>query len=220
MKPLDLNNIKQTEPGAFRNIEPGVYPVIIKKVEDHPQAEYLTLELDVVAGEYEGYFSTPFYADKPYAHSITLFYNNDRSIEELAWSMARIGESNTGFDVNAAMAVGNYQMLEDKVCGCIFAKAEFFNKKTEEFEIGNNAQPKKLCSTADVQSGKYADQTTPIMLSRKQKVKQVKNKLKISDDEAERWVSQYEGGAKQATAAAAPATAPANVYSGPVPFTM
>ena len=220
MRPLDLSNVKKSEPGAFRAIEAGVYPVIIKKVEDHPQAEYLTLELDIVAGEYEGFFSTPYYADKPYAHSISLFYS-ERSIEEFAWNMDVIDSSNTGFDVNAALAAGNHEMLESKVCGCLFAKAEYFNKKTEEFEIGNNAQPKKLCSTADIQSGKYKDACTPIMLSRNQKIRQVKNKLGLTDKEAEQWVNRYEARkeCKENVPTVPPASSTAaGVYDGDIPF--
>lgn len=220
MRPIDLNNVKQTEPGSFKAIEPGVYPVIIQKVEDHPKAEYLTLELDIIAGDYEGFFSTPYYADKPYAHAITLFYS-ERSEGEFAWSMGRIGESNTGFDVAAAIGAGNYQMLEGKVCGCIFAQAEFFNKKTEEFEIGSNAQPKKLCSTADIKSGKYKDETTPIMLSKNRKLGQIKNKLDLSDKDAERWLNAYEARkeCKENVPNIPPASStPAGVYDGDIPF--
>ena len=219
MRPIILSNIKPSEPGAFKRIEPGVYPCIIKKVEDHPQAEYLTLVLDIVAGEYEGFFSTDYYADKPYAHSITLFYGNDRSINELAWSMLKIGESNTGFDVDAMLKAGAYQLLENKVCGCIFAYTEFFNSKTEEFEIGNNAQPKKLCSTADIQAGTYADATDPIMLSRNGKLKQIKKRLNMGDVDAERWLNAYESRKEcKENVPAIPSTVPAGTYDGPLPF--
>lgn len=226
MRPINLRNIKQTEPGTFKKLEPGVYPVIIQKVEDHPQAEYLTLVLDIVAGEYEGFFSTPFYEDKPYTHNITISYRDEPKVmENFAWTMARIGESNTGFDIDAAMEAGNFSLLENKVCGCVFACAEFFNKKTNEFEIGTNAQPKKIISTLQVQSGEYEKETDPIMLSRKGKLNKISYYLEKSETDAERWLNHYEaereGGAKATPIqSTAPSVAQSGVYNGPIPFGM
>lgn len=222
MRPLNLDNVKPMEPGKFETFDPGVYPCIIKKVEDHPVAEYLTLELDIVAGKYEGFFDKPYYEKKPFAHSISLFYT-ENSLEEFAWNMSKITESNAGFDANAAIKAGQEQMLVGKVCGCIFACQEFLNTKTEEFEIGSSAQPKKLCSLQDIDNKAYTiDDATPIMLGRNQKLKQVKKRLEMNDSEAERWLKAYETGSKKPgaakTAGVPAAVKQTDVYNGDIPF--
>ena len=207
MKPINLNNIEEkTIGGEFKRLAPGAYACIVTKVEDNPSGEYLSVELDIVAGEFEGYFSDAFYADKPYTHRTVLSYK-DANLGYLKHNLRAFTESNTGFDAEAAIMGGQEQMLVGKVVGCTFREEEYYDKKSGEFKLGS-PRPSTLIPTSAIET---ANAPKPRMLNDSAKYNAMKRA-----GEAEGTISAYEeNGWKKPSSTAA---AVADVYDGAVPF--
>ncbi len=78
MKPINLNNIEEKNVGGgdFPQLKPGAYACKVTEVIDNADREYLDVLLDICVGEFEGYFSDKFYADKPWSHHVILSYKD------------------------------------------------------------------------------------------------------------------------------------------------
>ena len=213
MKKLDLTNVTASEEGSFDSLPDGAYACIIKEVNDNPSREYFDVVFDIVAGEHEGYFSTAFYADKPYAHSLIFSYK-DAALPMLKGRLNIISDCNTGFDAIAAVNGGQEQLLVGKVMGVVFAKQEYFNRKTMKFEVGEYNKPTRLCRLTALEDENNKS-PKPVMLNEKGKIKALeyaKSHGCNSIGDPASWLKSYEAGAFD--------SAPADAYNGPVPFDM
>ena len=166
MRPINLNNVVEKADGEFNRLKPGAYPCAIMSVEDVPDKEYLRVLVDIVAGEYKDYFSDDFYADKPFAHSIIMSYKESAQ-GMLKGRLHVISDCNPGFDAEAAINAGKEQMLVGKAVGVVFREEEYYNKKTEDFELGS-ARPDRLCRLTELEDERNAN-PKPKMLSEKRK---------------------------------------------------
>ncbi len=202
MRQLNLNSIKAQTEGDFKNITPGAYACIITEVTDNENKEYLDALFDIQVGEFEGYYSSDFYKDKPWAHHMILSYK-ENALPIFKGRMETITKCNTGFDAVAALDARQYKMLEGRVVGIVFRKEEYFDKKTSEFKLGG-ARAFRFCTTEDIQEGKNAN-PKPKMLDHKGKIDALKRAgVASNDDDAEDWLAEYENDKN------APATSNAN----------
>lgn len=223
MKPINLQNVKESIEGSFDRLPRGAYPCIITSVTDFPSSEYLSVVVDIVAGEYERYFDTPFYADKPFAHSLVFSYK-ESALPMLKGRLHVISDCNTGYDAESAFYAGNEQSLVGKVMGVVFAEQEYLNKKTKEFEYGS-PQPARLCRlTPDELEKPENKEPKQVPMTEKRKIAAIRNaKIAATDEDARRWLKQYEAD-KAAGGAPAPystsPSAPADTYNGDIPFMM
>lgn len=190
MRQLNLNSIKAKAEGDFKNITPGAYACIITEVTDKENKEYLDVLFDIQVGEFEGYFSSDFYKDKPWAHHMILSYK-EKALPIFKGRMETIAKCNTGFDAVAALDAGQYKMLEGKVVGIVFREEEYFDKKTFEFKLGG-ARAFRFCTTADIQEGKNAN-PKPKMLDHDGKIDALMRAgVASNEDDAEDWLAEYE----------------------------
>lgn len=156
----------EREEGEFNRLKPGAYPCTIMSVEDVPDKEYLRVLVDIVAGEYKDYFSSDFYADKPFAHSLIFSYK-DTALGMLKGRLHVISDCNPGFDAEAAFNAGKEQMLVGKAVGVVFREEEYYNKKDGEFQMGS-ARPDRLCRLDELDRDKNAN-PKPKMLTEAKK---------------------------------------------------
>lgn len=190
MRQLNLNSIKAQAEGDFKSITPGAYACIITEVTDNENKEYLDALFDIQVGEFEGYYSSDFYKDKPWAHHMILSYK-EKALPIFKGRMETISKCNTGFDAVAALDAGQYKMLEGKVVGIVFREEEYFDKKTSEFKLGG-ARAFRFCTTADIQEGKNAN-PKPKMLDHDGKIDALRRAgVASNEDDAEDWLAEYE----------------------------
>lgn len=209
MKPINLNNIEEKTPGGdYKRLAPGAYACVVTKVEDKPGGEYLSVELDIVAGEFEGYFSDAFYADKPFTHRTVLSYK-DSNLGYFKHNLRAFTESNTGFDAEAAIMGGQEQMLVGKVVGCMFREEEYYDKKSGEFKLGS-PRPSTIIPTSAVET---ASAPKPKMLSDDEKRSAMKRA-----GESNRTIAEYEDNGWQKPDEGAAGHPAPDSYDGPVPF--
>lgn len=209
MKPINLNNIEEKSAGGdYKRLVAGAYACIVTKVEDNPRGEYLSVELDIVAGEFEGYFKDSFYDNKPFAHRTVMSYK-DENLGYFKHNLRAFTESNTGFDAEAAIMGGQEQMLVGKVVGCTFRDEEFYDKKSGEFKLGS-PRPSTLIPTSAIET---ANTPKPKMLTDDEKRSAMRrhgaSEAVIAAYERNSWVKPDED-------ALAPAATDA--YDGPLPF--
>lgn len=183
MRPINLSNIEEKAVGGdFKRLVPGVYPCKVVKVIDNPQKENLCILLDIVAGEFEGFFSDKFYADKDWAHRIYMSYK-DVNLGYLKHNLRLFTESNTGYDAEMAILGGNDQSLVDKVIGCTFRQEEYYNEKTSEFALGS-PRPDRFVSTAAIETTKTPE---PKLLTDDEKIQAMKRA-----NESDRTIRAYQ----------------------------
>ena len=163
MKPINLNSIEEKNLGGgdFPQLKPGAYACKVTEVIDHADREYLDVLLDICVGEFEGYFSDKFYADKPWSHSIVLSYK-DSALGMLKGRLQTITASNPGFDAEAAWNGGALNMFVGKVVCVVFRAEEYMDKKTGEFKLGS-PRPDRLCLMADMADPKNSDPLPKMM---------------------------------------------------------
>ena len=213
MRQLNLNSIKAKTEGDFKNITSGAYACIITEVNDNENKEYLDALFDIQVGEFEGYYSSDFYKDKPWAHHMILSYK-ENALPIFKGRMETITKCNTGFDAVAALDAGQYKMLEGKVVGIVFREEEYFDKKTSEFKLGG-ARAFRFCTTADIQEGKNAN-PKPKMLDHKGKIDALKRAgVASNEDDAEEWLDEYES---DKAASAANSTDTSTTTDDDIPF--
>lgn len=212
MRQLNLNSIKAKAEGEFKNITPGAYACIITEVTDNENKEYLDALFDIQVGEFEGYYSSDFYKDKPWAHHMILSYK-EKALPIFKGRMEAITECNTGFDAVAALDAGQYKMLEGKVIGIVFREEEYFDKKTSEFKMGG-ARAFRFCTTKDIQEGKNAN-PKPKMLDHDGKIKALE---RAGINDAEEWLDEYENNNVASTSAPLNPTSVSTVTDDDIPF--
>ena len=161
MKRLSLSSVTATSEGDFPTIEPGAYECAVQSVEDVPEREYFTMAVGVTSGLRKGFFDSPEFAARPWAHSLTMSYK-DAALGMLKGRLERIGEANPGFDAVSAVEAGRIDMLVGRRCFVVFRAEEYYDKKAGEFRIGS-PRPSMLCSPDDFRSGRYAD-PAPVMM--------------------------------------------------------
>lgn len=213
MRQLNLNSIKAQTEGDFKNITPGAYACIITEVTDNENKEYLDALFDIQVGEFEGYYSSDFYKDKPWAHHMILSYK-EKALPIFKGRMETITKCNTGFDAVAALDAEQYKMLEGKVVGIVFREEEYFDKKTSEFKLGG-ARAFRFCTTEDIQEGKNAS-PKPKMLDHKGKIDALRRAgVASNEDDAEEWLDEYES---DKAASAANSTDTSTTTDDDIPF--
>lgn len=166
MRPINLSNIVEKAEGEFPTLKPGAYPCAIMSVEDVQEKEYLRVLVDICAGEHKDFFSDPFYADKPFAHSLIFSYK-ETALGMLKGRLHVITDCNPGFDAEAAINAGKEQMLVGKACGVVFREEEYYDRKTGEFRLGS-PRPDRLCRLTEMEDPKNAD-PKPRMLNEQRK---------------------------------------------------
>ncbi len=191
MKALNLNNVKAVKEGEFERLPAGAYVCQITDVQDNEEKEYLRVLVDIIHGDYEGYFSGDFYKDKAWAHNVIMSYK-EASYGILKGRAETISKCNTGFDAVAALEAGKFEMLKGKVVGVVFREEEYYDKKTDEFTLGS-ARPDRFCTTQDIQDGKNAD-PKPRMLKDDEK----RDALRRAGIDPDYWFAQKESEAAQA----------------------
>lgn len=212
MRQLNLNSIKAKSEGDSKNITPGAYACIITEVTDNEDKEYLDVLFDIQVGEFEGYYSSDFYKDKPWAHHMILSYK-EKALPIFKGRMGAITECNTGFDAVAALDAGQYKMLEGKVIGIVFREEEYFDKKTSEFKLGV-ARAFRFCTTKDIQDGKNAN-PKPKMLDYAGKIDALK---RAGINDADEWLDEYENNNAASTLAPLNPTSVSTATDDDIPF--
>lgn len=199
MRPLNLNSIEEKTEGGFDRMPAGAYPCTIVGVQDVPMREYLTVLVDVTVGKWAGEFSRPFYADKPWAHSLTFSYK-ESALGFLKGRLHCISDCNPGFDAEAAINAGREQMLVGKSVGVVFGCEEYLDRTAGEFKVGENPRPQRLCRLAEI-DGINEQGVKPAMMSRDRKVKALRD-IGIDQVTAEATVDALADGTAASVAAA------------------
>lgn len=133
MQKINFNDVTEQSEGARTKLPAGNYVCSITKFEDCPDKEYARLYVDIAEGEFAGYFSDPFYADKPYAHSIVMSYK-PQALGMLKSRLHAISDSNPGFDAEAAWNGNNPAgQFSGRRVGVQFHEEEY---------IGNDGEPR------------------------------------------------------------------------------
>lgn len=135
MRKIDWKAVKATQEGEYRKVAPGAYLGRVTDMRDVPDKEYVTLVYDIADGEYAGFYSDGFYADKEWAHSMTLSYK-DAAMGMTKGRLETIQACNPGFDPFAAWDAERYDMFVGRAVGLVFRQEEYYDKKTGEFKVG------------------------------------------------------------------------------------
>lgn len=205
MRSINWSSVEERTEGAFDQLEAGAYVCSIQSVEDVPAKEYARVLVDVADGARRGFFSDAFYADKPWAHSITLSYK-DRALPFLKGRLKVIEACNPGFDPFAAWDAGRLDMFCGRKVGVVFRAEEYWDRKAEEFRVGS-ARPDRLCKLDEVPTIKAPD---PKMLDDEGR-RAALERAGMSQLEIDRTLDRMEHGAGAAPAAGAS-------DDGPLPF--
>ena len=205
MRSINWSSVEERTEGAFDQLEAGAYVCSIQSVEDVPAKEYARVLVDVADGARGGFFSDAFYADKPWAHSITLSYK-DRALPFLKGRLKVIEACNPGFDPFAAWDAGRLDMFCGRKVGVVFRAEEYWDRKAEEFRVGS-ARPDRLCKLDEVPTIKAPE---PKMLDDEGR-RAALERAGMSQLEIDRTLDRMEHGAGAAPAAGAP-------DDGPLPF--
>lgn len=203
---VDWTSVEASTDGDYKSIKAGAYVGVITEMVDITSREYVQLVFDIADGEFKGYFSDSFYANKPWAHNMVLSYK-DSALGMTKGRLQTIQECNPGFDPFAAWDADRWDMFKGRKVGLVLREEEYWNKNDREFKLGS---PKcfKLCKLEDVTSGKYAEV-----------------KPKMLDDAGKRDALSRAGYGQtdidmilMAPSQPAASAAPAGVYDGPTPF--
>ena len=205
MRSINWSSVEERTEGAFDQLEAGAYVCSIQSVEDVPAKEYARVLVDVADGARRGFFSDAFYADKPWAHSITLSYK-DRALPFLKGRLKVIEACNPGFDPFAAWDAGRLDMFCGRKVGVVFRAEEYWDRKAEEFRVGS-ARPDRLCKLDEVPTIKAPE---PKMLDDEGRRAELE-RAGMSQLEIDRTLDRMEHGAGAAPAAGAS-------DDGPLPF--
>lgn len=125
MRPLNDWATTGAYTGEFKQIPPGGYVcrILDAKVENGGFGEQLVLKLDVIEGEYKGFF-----ASRP-AEMRTFVMTKDNSTNPFFKGViTAIEESNPGY---AFTATWDERTLIDKPVGVLFREEEYLNKYNE-----------------------------------------------------------------------------------------
>lgn len=126
MRKVKWSEVIPSEGGDYKRPQADGYVVTITQVDDHDDKMYLEVRYDIAEGEFKGYFSDTFYADKPYAHRFIASYT------ETADGMFRkfldcLSASNPGFDAITAADACRPDMFVGKQLGVVF-RDELYTK--------------------------------------------------------------------------------------------
>lgn len=111
--------------GEYKKITAGGYVIRITRVEDHPDKEYLKLIYDIANGEFQGYYSDDFFADKDSAHCVYMSYKPS-AFGMFKGRMAAIEESNNGYSWEDSG--WNEATLQQLVVGAIIGEEEYIDR--------------------------------------------------------------------------------------------
>lgn len=167
MKKVDTNNIIGSDGSdSFEYLPKGVYECVITEAVDHEDTNEVEFVLDIASGNFANYYGKDFYKDKDnnWRHSVKMVldidrWGKDRRFErrkvsykqEWAFVLEAITEQNNGFDAKAAAFACKLEMFKNKKCLVAFHIEEIFNKKTNSFEMSNDARPYKLIKIEQAQ---------------------------------------------------------------------
>lgn len=189
MRNINWGDVTASADGDFQRLPAGPYVVRIISMQDVPDREYVELVYDIAEGEHAGYYSDDWGIAHPYAHHIFLSYK-DRALGMLKGRLEAIQDSNPGFDPFAAWDAGRFDMFANRVLGV--------NLREEEYRKGDG-------SIAVLGNGERATRLS---------VCQVVSAKKVRDGEVKAKPRKtIEGGTAQAAQ-----SAPADAYSGPIPW--
>ncbi len=207
MRSINWSEVKTSSEGDYKRVGPGAYLGRVTAMRDVPASEYVTLLYDIADGEFKDFYADGFYADKEWAHSMTLSYK-DTGIGMTKGRLETIQACNPGFDPFAAWDAGRFDMFVGRTVGLVFREEEYYDKKTGEFKVGP-ARCFRFCKREEVAG---FGEVKPKMLDREGKVKALE-KAGFGRYEAEEEVARLE------RVAASQPTAPADRQGdGPVPF--
>lgn len=133
MPKIDFTNVEESSGGSFKRLVPGTYVCRIIDAQLFEDKQYMRIEWDVAAGEYEGIFK-----DAPFAVYDYLSYKQS-SLGMLKHKLSCITESNSGFDAESAFQRDDMASFRGKVFGARVRKRLYTkNDGTdgEGFEIG------------------------------------------------------------------------------------
>lgn len=204
---VDWTSVEASTDGDYKKIAPGAYAAVITEMNDITNREYVQLVFDIADGEFKGYFSDSFYANKPWAHNMILSYK-ETALGMTKGRLQTIQECNPGFDPFAAWDGDRMDMFVGRKVGVVLRDEEYWDRNDREFKLGS---PKcfKLCRLDDVTSGKYAE-VKPKMLDEKGKRDALSRAGYGEGDIAMILMAPAQPAAQQ--------QAPAGTYDGPLPF--
>lgn len=118
MRALNLSNVEAIEPGERPKLPAGGYIVRFESYEDNEDKEFVRLVFDVNEGQQAGFFLDPYFAEKPWAHSIMLSYT-DKALPMTKGRLEKISECNPGFDAVAAFEAARLDMFMGRKVGLV-----------------------------------------------------------------------------------------------------
>ena len=113
MKKLNLNDVEAVEPTERKKLPAGGYIVRIESYDDDEANERVWFVFDVNEGPHAGFYSDPFYANKPWRHRLMLS-TKDNALGATKGKLNKVTEANSGFDAVAAFNAGNLDMFVGK----------------------------------------------------------------------------------------------------------
>lgn len=149
MRKIDFDNIEESTEGGFDRLEAGNYVCTVTAAEDFEKKEYVRLLVDIAEGPREGFFSDPFYSEKPWAHNVVLSYK-ETAQKMLKGRLHVLTDCNPGFDAQAAWNGGRLDMFVGKSVGVCFNEEEY---EGNDGKVKTNVKPGALVRIDDIRDG-------------------------------------------------------------------
>lgn len=201
------SEVQASGEGDFKKVPAGAYMGKIVGMRDVPEKEFVTLLFDIAEGDYAGFYSDAFYADKEWAHSMTLSYK-DKALGMTKGRLETVAACNPGFDPFAAWDAQRLDMFLGRAVGLVFREEEYYDRRTGEFKVGS-ARCFRFCRREEL--GGFGE-VAPKTLDHDGRVEALR-RAGFGEYEAEsearrlEYLASAAGGARQAPARAASADA-------------
>ncbi len=139
MRSLNLQNVEaKTGGGSYPDVTPGGYICRIVNVTDVPDREYLMIDLDIAAGEFQNYYRD--LAARVNFWGCTQYWSyKEANLPYFKGNITAVEESNSGYRFSDQ----SEQDLRGKLVGAVFGEEEY---RTNSGEIKCRVRPRFVCS--------------------------------------------------------------------------
>ena len=157
MRKLDLRNVEAVEPGEREKLPEGGYIVRIEDYEDNEEKEYVRFVFDVNEGPYAGYFSDPYFASKPWRHSLMFSYK-DSALQMTKGRLEKLSECNPGFDAVTAFESAQLDMFRGRKLGLVVGVEERVYKTDDGWKMAEDLDwmRARIITPDKIRSGDFA----------------------------------------------------------------
>ena len=139
-KPSNYDQINEN--GLTRKLPMGGYVCIIRKIEDNEKEKYITVDYDVVEGEYKSIAVDAYEAIGKWIHNFRVYYT-DKSLWRFKRFISRVEQTNTGFEFDW----NNVQCLVNRGIGLVIGYRQYWGK---DGSLKEGLDVQDFCTATDV----------------------------------------------------------------------